>query len=52
MGKVLGQHISKDDYLTNIIRDNYPSTSKCYLELWIENAVTGVGSVGFTKIIN
>jgi hypothetical protein len=44
-------HFSKGDYLTHILDDNYPSTSKPYRGPWIVDAITGVGAVGFTKTI-
>ncbi|MCB0744782.1 MAG: SGNH/GDSL hydrolase family protein [Ignavibacteriae bacterium] len=46
-----GQNISKEDYLTYILDDNYPATSIAYRGPWIVDAVTGVGAVGFTKKI-
>jgi len=47
----LGQNISKGDKLTYILHDNYPSTSTAFRGPWIVDYVTGVGAVGFTKII-
>ncbi len=43
--------ISKGDYLTYILGDNYLATSISYRGPWIVDAVTGVGVVGFTKTI-
>lgn len=45
------QNISKGDIITYILSDNYLATSNPYRGPWIVDAVTGVGAVGFTKII-
>lgn len=45
------QTISIGDNLTYILYDNYPSTSITYRGPWIVDSNTGVGAVGFTKII-
>lgn len=44
--------IAKGDKLTYILNDNYPSTSTTYRGPWIIDSITGVGAVGFSKIVD
>jgi len=45
------QIISSGDELTYILGDNYPETSNPFISPWIVDAATGVGAIGFTKVI-
>lgn len=46
-----GQNISIGDELTYILNDNYPTTSTPFRGPWIVDSLTGVGAIGFTKVI-